>query len=99
MQTEMDTLKRKHTWDLVKPPPGANIIWVYDIKWDGERNHIKNKMRLVDKGYMQQLRIDYNVTWAGVTQLEFIRMTTTIASTLLSSTRTSQNLSSSEQNQ
>ena len=33
MQVEMDTLKSKHTWDLVKPPPGANIMdlmWVYD---------------------------------------------------------------------
>ena len=34
MKTEMDTLKAKHTWDLVKPPPGANVMgsmWVYDI--------------------------------------------------------------------
>ena len=39
MQTEIDTLKEKHTWDLVKLPPGVNIMdlmWVYDIKWDGE---------------------------------------------------------------
>ena len=26
MQVEMDMLKKKHTWDLVKPPPGANIM-------------------------------------------------------------------------
>ena len=26
MQIEMDTLKAKHTWDLVKPPPKANIM-------------------------------------------------------------------------
>ena len=41
MGTEMETLKSKHTWDLVKPPPGVNIMdsmWVYDIKWDGEGN-------------------------------------------------------------
>ena len=41
MQVEMMTLKSKHTWDLVKPPLGANIMdlkWVYDIKWDGEGN-------------------------------------------------------------
>ena len=38
---KMDTLKSKHTWDLIKPPPGANIMdsmWVYDIKQDGEGN-------------------------------------------------------------
>ena len=41
MQIEMETLRSKHTWDLVKSPPGANIMgsmWIYDIKWDGEGN-------------------------------------------------------------
>ena len=41
LQVEMETLKAKHTWDLVKAPPGANIMdsmWVFDIKWDGEGN-------------------------------------------------------------
>ena len=85
MQVEMDTLKRKHTWDLVKAPPGANIMdsmWVYDIKWDGEGNRIKDKARLVGKGYTQQLGIDYNETWAGVTRLESVRMTAAIAANL-----------------
>ena len=85
MQIEMDTLKAKHTWDLVKPPPGANIMdsmWVYDIKWDGEGNRIKDKARLVGKGYTQQLGIDYNETWAGVTRLESVRMTAAIAAKL-----------------
>jgi hypothetical protein len=52
MKMEMDTLKAKHTWDLVKPPPGANIMgsmWVFDIKWDGKGNHIKDKAKLVGK--------------------------------------------------
>jgi len=82
MQVEMDTLKTKHTWDLVKPPPGVNIMdsmWVYDIKWDGEGNRIKDKARLVGKGYTQQLGVDYNETWAGVTRLESVRMTAAIA--------------------
>jgi hypothetical protein len=73
MKVEMDTLNAKHTWDLVKPPPGANIMdsmWVYDIKWDGEGNRIKDKARVVGKGYTQQLGVDYNETWAGVTRLE-----------------------------
>jgi hypothetical protein len=82
MQVEMNTLKAKHTWDLVKPPPGANVMdsmWVYDIKWDGEGNRIKDKARLVGKGYTQQLGVDYNETWAGVTRLESVRMTAAIA--------------------
>jgi hypothetical protein len=82
MKIEMETLKSKHTWDLVKPPPGANIMdsmWVYDIKWDGEGNRIKDKARLVGKGYTQQLGVDYNETWAAVTRLESVRMTAAIA--------------------
>jgi len=85
MTVEMDTLTRKHTWDLVKPPEGANIMdsmWVYDIKWDGEGNRIKDKARLVGKGYTQQLGVDYNETWAGVTRLESVRMTAAIAAKL-----------------
>ena len=82
MRTEIQTLKAKHTWDLVKPPPGANIMdsmWIYNIKWDGEGNRIKDKARLVGKGYMQQLGVDYNETWAAVTRLESVRMTAAIA--------------------
>ena len=82
MKTEIDTLRARHTWDLVKPPPDANIMgsmWVYDIKWDGEGNRIKDKARLVGKGYTQQLGVDYNETWAGVTRLESVRMTAAIA--------------------
>ena len=85
MKVEMETLKAKHTWDLVKPPLGANIMdsrWVYDIKWDGEGNRIKDKARLVGKGFTQQLGIDYNETWAGVTQLESVCITAAIAAKL-----------------
>ena len=78
MKTKIETLKTKHTWDLVKPPPGANIMdlmWIYNIKWDGEGNWIKDKARLVGKGYTQQLGIE---TWARVTRLESVRMTAAI---------------------
>jgi hypothetical protein len=82
MKTEMEMLQAKHTWDLVKPPPNANIMgskWIYDIKWDGEGNRLKDKARLVGKGYTQQLGVDYNETWAAVTRLESVRMTAAIA--------------------
>ena len=85
MEAKMKTLKDKHTWDLVIPPPGANIMgsmWVYDIKWDGEGNRIKDKARLVGKGYTQQLGVDYNETWAAVARLESVRMTAAVAAKL-----------------
>jgi hypothetical protein len=85
MKIEMDTLKAKHTWDLVRPPSGANVMdsmWIYDIKWDGEGNRIKDKARLVGKGYTQRFGIDYNETWAAVTRLESVRMTAAVAAKL-----------------
>jgi hypothetical protein len=85
MNIEMDTLKAKHTWDLVIPPPDANIMdsmWIYDIKWDGEGNRIKDKARLVGKGYTQRFGIDYNETWAAVTRLKSVRMTAAVAAKL-----------------
>ncbi len=85
MKVEMDTLKAKHMWDLVKPLSGANIMdsmWVYDIKWDGEGNHIKDKARVIGKGYTQQLGINYNETWAGVTRLELVWMTSAVVAKL-----------------
>ena len=75
MQVKMDTLKKKHTWDLVKPPTGTNIMnsmWVYDIEWDGQGNRIKDKAWSVGKGCTQQLGVDYNEMWAGVTRLESV---------------------------
>jgi hypothetical protein len=53
MKVEMEMLKAKHTWDLVKAPPGVNIMdsmWIYNIKWDSEGNQIRDKARLVGKG-------------------------------------------------
>ena len=78
----MATLKAKNTWDLVLPPPDANIMdsmWIYDIKWDGQGNWIKDKARLVGKGYTQRFGVDYNETWAAVARLESVRMTSAIA--------------------
>ena len=75
MKVKMETLRGKNMWDLVKPPSGVNIMdsmWVYDIKWDGEGNQIKDKARVVGKGYTQQLGVDYNKTWAGVTHLKLV---------------------------
>ena len=85
METEIATLKAKHTWDLVLPPPEVNIMdsmWVYNIKWDSEGNRIKDKARLVGKGYTQQLGVDYNETWAAVAQLESIQITAAISAKL-----------------
>lgn len=83
--TEYEMHMKKHTWDLVEKPPGANVMdcmWVFDIKWNGEGVGIRDKARLVGKGYTQQLGLDYNETWAAVTRLESVRMSVAIAAKL-----------------
>jgi len=54
-------------------------MWLYNIKWDGDENKIKDKARLVGKGHTQQLGVDYNETWAGVTRLKSVRMTAAVS--------------------
>ncbi len=85
MDTEYNMHIQKHTWDLVPATPEMNVMdsmWVYDIKWDGDGNRIRDKARLVGKGYTQQLGIDYNETWAAVTRLESVRMMAAIAASM-----------------
>jgi Reverse transcriptase (RNA-dependent DNA polymerase) len=60
----------------------GSSMWVYDIKWDCEGNCIKDKARVVGKGYTQQLGVDYNETWAAITLLESVRMTAAICANL-----------------
>ena len=67
---------------LSQASAGANIMgwmWLYNIKWDGDKNKIKDKARLIGKGHTQQLGVDYNETWAGVTRLESVWMTAAVS--------------------
>ncbi|SJL16288.1 uncharacterized protein ARMOST_19808 [Armillaria ostoyae] len=85
MDTEYNMHIQKHTWDLVLATPEMNVMdsmWVYDIKWDGDGNRVRDKARLVGKDYTQQLRINYNETWVAVTRLESVRMMAAIAASM-----------------
>ncbi|KAF7353204.1 Gag-Pol polyprotein [Mycena sanguinolenta] len=82
MDVEMALHEKKETWELQQPPPGANIMaskWVYDVKKDGAGQWLRDKARLVGKGFTQVHGIDYEETWAAVARLESIRMTAAIA--------------------
>ncbi len=56
--------------------------WVFGMKWDGDGNWLRDKARLVGKGYTQQYGLDYNDTWAAVTRLESVRMSAAVAAKL-----------------
>ncbi|KAI3503697.1 hypothetical protein L1887_32146 [Cichorium endivia] len=62
MQMELEEFERNKVWRLIPKPANASIVglkWVYRNKLDTEGNVVRNKARLVVKGYCQQEGIDY----------------------------------------
>ncbi|KAJ8508349.1 hypothetical protein ONZ45_g9375 [Pleurotus djamor] len=56
MGDELGALGGAHTWKLVKPPPGANVIgskWVLTHKLDASGHVERRKARLVAQGFAQ----------------------------------------------
>ncbi len=85
MDIEYQMHMGKHTWDLVDRPEGVNVMdckWVYGMKWDGDGNWLRDKARLVGKGYTQQYGLDYNDTWAAITHLKSVQMSAAVAAKL-----------------
>jgi hypothetical protein len=77
MHEELDQIEKNQTWELVPRPKNKNVIgtkWVYKNKMNENGQVIKNKARLVCKGYAQVEGVDYEETFAPVARLEAIRM-------------------------
>ncbi|CAH1432412.1 unnamed protein product [Lactuca virosa] len=77
MQEELEEFKRNKVWQLVPKPKGHNIVgtrWVYKKKLDESGAVVRNKVRLVAKGYIQLEGVDYDETYALVARMEAIRI-------------------------
>ncbi|CAM8918128.1 unnamed protein product [Rhodiola kirilowii] len=77
MQEELHQFERNKVWRLVPRPEDKNVIgtkWVFRNKMDDKGVVVRNKARLVVKGYNQQEGIDYDETFAPVARLEAIRL-------------------------
>ena len=77
MNEELDQIKKNQTWKLVPRPSQKNVIgtkWLFKNKLDENRKIIRNKARLICKGYAQIEGIDFDETFAPVPRLESIRM-------------------------
>ncbi|GJV89012.1 retrovirus-related pol polyprotein from transposon TNT 1-94 [Tanacetum coccineum] len=67
MQDELHQFERLDVWELVPTPDGKNIIavkWLWKNKSDAENIVIRNKSRLVVKGYKQEEGIDFEESFA-----------------------------------
>ncbi|GKE59090.1 retrovirus-related pol polyprotein from transposon TNT 1-94 [Tanacetum coccineum] len=77
MQDELNQFERLQVWELVPRPEGKNVIalkWLWKNKCDVENIVVRNKTRLVAKGYKQEEGIDFEESFALVARLEAVRM-------------------------
>ncbi|GJW77913.1 putative ribonuclease H-like domain-containing protein [Tanacetum coccineum] len=71
------TFKRLDVWVLVPPPDNIKPLtlkWLFKNKHDEENTVIRNKTRLVVRGYRQEEGIDFKESFAPVARMEAIRI-------------------------
>ncbi|GKD26911.1 retrovirus-related pol polyprotein from transposon TNT 1-94, partial [Tanacetum coccineum] len=76
-QDELNQFKSLDVWELVERPIDRSIItvkWLWKNKTDAENTIIRNKSRLVAKGYRQEEGIYFEESFAPVARLEAVRM-------------------------
>ncbi|GJZ92345.1 retrovirus-related pol polyprotein from transposon TNT 1-94 [Tanacetum coccineum] len=77
MPEELHQFDRLQVWELVDKPFGKNVIklkWLWKNKKDEDQTVIRNKARLVPKGYAQVEGIDFEESFAPVARLEAVRI-------------------------
>ncbi|GJR64236.1 retrovirus-related pol polyprotein from transposon TNT 1-94 [Tanacetum coccineum] len=77
MQEELNEFERLEVWELVPHPDKVMVItlkWIYKVKLDELGGILKNKARLVTRGYNQEEGIDFEESFAPVARLEVIRI-------------------------
>nr|GFA65520.1 retrovirus-related Pol polyprotein from transposon TNT 1-94 [Tanacetum cinerariifolium] len=82
MQKELNEFERLKVWELVPRPDKVMVItlkWIYKVKLDELGGILKNKARLVARGYRQEEGIDFEESFSSVARLEAIRIFLTYA--------------------
>ncbi|GJY34136.1 retrovirus-related pol polyprotein from transposon TNT 1-94 [Tanacetum coccineum] len=77
MQEDINEFKRLEVWELVPRLDKVMVItlkWIYKVKLDELGGILKNKARLVARGYRQEEGIDFEESFAPVARLEAIRI-------------------------
>ncbi|GJZ85335.1 retrovirus-related pol polyprotein from transposon TNT 1-94 [Tanacetum coccineum] len=77
MQEELHEFERLKVWELVPRPDKVMVItlkWIYKVKLDEMGGILKNKARLVARGYRQEEGINFEESFAPVARLDAIRI-------------------------
>ena len=75
MLDELSSIADNATWTLTTLLPGHGAIGlklVFKVKKNEDGTIIKHKARLVEKGYAQQGRVDFEEVFAPVARPEFV---------------------------
>ena len=83
MQEELNQFERNKVWQLVTRPKNGVVIgtkWVFRNKLDESGLVVRNKAKLVAKGYSQEEGIDFEESYTPVARLEAIRILLAFAS-------------------
>nr|GEV12932.1 Gag-Pol polyprotein [Tanacetum cinerariifolium] len=77
MQEELHQFDRLDVWELVDRPLCIKVInlkWLWKNKHNEDNTVIRNKSRLVAKGYAQKEGVDFDESFAPVARLEAVRL-------------------------
>nr|GEU58218.1 retrovirus-related Pol polyprotein from transposon TNT 1-94 [Tanacetum cinerariifolium] len=77
MQEELNEFERLEVWELVPRLDCVMVItlkWIYKVKLDELGGVLKNKTRLVARGYHQEEGINFEESFSPVARLEAIRI-------------------------
>lgn len=74
---EFNAVTRNHTYDLVPPAPGQNVIdtkWIFTLKYLPNGQIDRYKARLVARGFNQKYGLDYAETFSPVIKSTTVRL-------------------------
>ncbi|GJW45484.1 retrovirus-related pol polyprotein from transposon TNT 1-94 [Tanacetum coccineum] len=77
MQEKLNEFERLKVWEVVPRPDYVTIItlkWIFKLKLDEQGGFLKNKDRLVARGYHQEECINFKESFAPVARLEATRI-------------------------
>ena len=72
MESEMDSIEKNQTWELVQLPKGKNALpckWVYKLKVTSDNAKPKYKARLVAKGFKHEKGVDFDEIFSPVVKM------------------------------
>ena len=82
IKTELDSILKNQTWELVDLPSGEKPIghqWIFKRKYFPDGSIEKYKARLVAKSFSQKQNVDYFDTFAPVTRMTSIHILIALA--------------------